>query len=46
MKSQSLVFLSFSFGLLHHSDDMLLLLRHHGNASWFAVFANIPLPEK
>lgn len=32
--------------LFHHSDNMLLLLRHHGNRSWFAVFADVPLPKK
>lgn len=32
--------------LFHHSYDMFLLLRHHRNASRFAVFAHIPLSGK
>jgi len=35
-----------SKGLFHHSDNVLLLLRHHGHGSWFAVLADVYLPEK
>lgn len=32
--------------LLHHSDNRLLLRRHHGHTSWCAVFTDVPLPGK
>lgn len=32
--------------LFEHSHNVLLLLRHHRNSSWFAVLADIPLSGK
>lgn len=32
--------------LFHHSHDVLLLFRHHRNASWLAVFAHVSLSGK
>lgn len=32
--------------LFDHGHNVLLLLRHHGDGSWFAVFADVPLSAK
>lgn len=46
MAAPSVFYPLFLLHLFDHRHNVLLLLGHHRNGSWFAVLANIPLSGK